>query len=140
MSNHYHVCLRTPKGNLSRVMRHVDGLHTQRFNRSHRRDGCVGKSHSKSSRKEDTEIAFDCPKGLTEQAVAKVWEQTIGFGRLPLSGDVLYPKQMGRERTFFEGIIKFRVGRGKERLLDCCCGEVETVVDCTMRATRDFQS
>jgi hypothetical protein len=121
-------------------MRHVDGLHTQRFNRSHRRDGCVGKSHSKSSRKEDTEIAFDCPKGLTEQAVAKVWEQTIGFGRLPLSGDVLYPKQMGRERTFFEGIIKFRVGRGKERLLDCCCGEVETVVDCTMRATRDFQS
>ena len=26
MSNHYHVCLRTPKGNLSRVMRHVDGV------------------------------------------------------------------------------------------------------------------
>jgi REP element-mobilizing transposase RayT len=39
MTNHYHVCLRTPKGNLSRVMRHVDGLYTQRFNRSHGRDG-----------------------------------------------------------------------------------------------------
>jgi len=24
MSNHYHVCLRTPKGNLSRVMQYVD--------------------------------------------------------------------------------------------------------------------
>jgi REP element-mobilizing transposase RayT len=41
MSNHYHVCLRTPKGNLSRVMRHVDGLYTQRFNRSHGRDGSL---------------------------------------------------------------------------------------------------
>src|SRR2546428_2097688 len=39
MKNHYHLCLRTPKGNLSRVMRHVDGLYTQRFNRAHDRDG-----------------------------------------------------------------------------------------------------
>jgi REP element-mobilizing transposase RayT len=39
MRNHYHVCLTTPKGNLSRVMRHVDGLYTQRLNRSHDRDG-----------------------------------------------------------------------------------------------------
>jgi hypothetical protein len=39
MGNHYHVCLRTPEGNLSRVMRHLDGLYTQRFNRAHRRDG-----------------------------------------------------------------------------------------------------
>ena len=28
MSNHYRVCLRTLRGNLSRVMRHVDGLYT----------------------------------------------------------------------------------------------------------------
>ncbi len=39
LGNHYHVCLRTPGGNLSRVMRHLDGLYTQRFNRAHRRDG-----------------------------------------------------------------------------------------------------
>lgn len=39
MRNHYHLCLRTPEGNLSRVMRHLDGLYTQRFNRLHRRDG-----------------------------------------------------------------------------------------------------
>src|SRR5215510_2931398 len=38
MSNHYHVCLRTPKGNLSQVMRQ---LYTQRFNRSHGRDGSL---------------------------------------------------------------------------------------------------
>jgi REP-associated tyrosine transposase len=39
LPNHYHLCLRTPRGNLSRIMRHVDGLYTQRFNRAYRRDG-----------------------------------------------------------------------------------------------------
>ncbi len=39
MGNHYHLCLRTPVANLGRVMRHVNGLYTQRFNRVHRRDG-----------------------------------------------------------------------------------------------------
>lgn len=39
MGTHYHLCLRTPGGNLARVMRHVDGLYTQRFNRAHNRDG-----------------------------------------------------------------------------------------------------
>ena len=26
MPNHYHLCVRTPAGNLARVMRHVNGL------------------------------------------------------------------------------------------------------------------
>ena len=39
MGNHYHLCLRTPTANLGRVMRHINGLYTQRFNRVHRRDG-----------------------------------------------------------------------------------------------------
>lgn len=39
MDNHYHLCIQTPGGNLSRVMRHIDGVYTQRFNREHRRDG-----------------------------------------------------------------------------------------------------
>ena len=41
MSSHYHVCLRSPEANLSRVMRHVDGLYTQRFNRMHGRYGPI---------------------------------------------------------------------------------------------------
>lgn len=39
MSNHYHLLLHTPDGNLSRCMRHVNGLYTQRFNRAHKKDG-----------------------------------------------------------------------------------------------------
>jgi REP element-mobilizing transposase RayT len=48
MGNHYHVCLRTPEGNLARVMRHLDGLYTQRFNRLHRRDGALFRGRYKA--------------------------------------------------------------------------------------------
>ncbi len=39
MSNHYHLLVQTPLGNLSRVMMHLDGVYAQRFNRTHGRDG-----------------------------------------------------------------------------------------------------
>lgn len=41
MSNHYHVLLQTPDGNLSAAMRQLNGVYTQRFNRSHERCGHV---------------------------------------------------------------------------------------------------
>jgi len=37
MTNHYHVLLETPDGNLSRGMRQLNGVYTQRFNRAHGR-------------------------------------------------------------------------------------------------------
>lgn len=39
MSNHYHLLINTPEGNISRCMRHVNGVYTQRFNRQHKTDG-----------------------------------------------------------------------------------------------------
>ena len=33
MSNHYHLLLQTPQGNLGRLMRHINGVYTQRYNR-----------------------------------------------------------------------------------------------------------
>ena len=39
MPNHYHLLLQTPKANLSRAMRHLNGVYTQRFNRYHKTDG-----------------------------------------------------------------------------------------------------
>ena len=38
METHYHLALQTPHGNLQRVMRHIDEVYTQRFNRAHKRD------------------------------------------------------------------------------------------------------
>jgi putative transposase len=41
MTNHYHLVLETPKANLSRGMRQLNGLYTQRFNRRHERVGHI---------------------------------------------------------------------------------------------------
>jgi REP element-mobilizing transposase RayT len=39
MSNHYHLLVQTPDGNLSRCMRHINGVYTQTFNAAHGLDG-----------------------------------------------------------------------------------------------------
>ncbi len=39
MANHYHLLIETPKANLSRIMRHINGVYTQRFNRLRKVDG-----------------------------------------------------------------------------------------------------
>ncbi|MGF1907863.1 transposase [Vibrio kasasachensis] len=39
MTNHYHLLLETPDGNLSKGMRQLNGVYTQKFNRKHQRVG-----------------------------------------------------------------------------------------------------
>jgi putative transposase len=48
MPNHYHLLLQTPLANLSRCMRHIDGIYTQRANRRHRGEGQVFRGRYKS--------------------------------------------------------------------------------------------
>ena len=39
MDTHYHLLVRTPEANLQRIMRHINGLYTQFYNRTQGRDG-----------------------------------------------------------------------------------------------------
>jgi REP element-mobilizing transposase RayT len=48
MPNHYHLLVQTPDANLSRFMRHVDGVYTQRFNRSQNWDGSIFRGRYKA--------------------------------------------------------------------------------------------
>ncbi len=48
MDNHYHMLVQTPQGNLSRFMRHVNGIYTQQFNRRHGYDGQLFRGRYKS--------------------------------------------------------------------------------------------
>lgn len=41
MTNHYHLLIETPDANLSKGMRYLNGVYTQRFNRKHSRVGHV---------------------------------------------------------------------------------------------------
>ncbi len=48
MPNHYHLLIQTPQANLSRFMRHLNGIYTQRFNRFHQLDGQLFRGRYKS--------------------------------------------------------------------------------------------
>ncbi len=48
MGNHYHVLLETPRANLSRMMRHLNGVYTQRHNRLKRTDGSLFRGRYKA--------------------------------------------------------------------------------------------
>ncbi|MEA1927738.1 MAG: helix-turn-helix domain-containing protein [Candidatus Auribacterota bacterium] len=48
LSNHYHLLISTPLGNLSRAMRHIDGVFVQRFNLRHNFDGSLFRGRYKS--------------------------------------------------------------------------------------------
>lgn len=48
MTNHYHLLIQTPNGNISRAMRHVNGVYTQRHNRVAKCDGPIFRGRFKS--------------------------------------------------------------------------------------------
>jgi REP element-mobilizing transposase RayT len=48
MDNHYHLLVKTPKGNLSRAMRHINGVYTQRCNRWAKKDGPLFRARYKA--------------------------------------------------------------------------------------------
>lgn len=48
MPNHYHLLIHTPEGNLSRIMRHLDGVYTQKINRRYKLEGSLFKGRFKS--------------------------------------------------------------------------------------------
>ena len=48
MGNHYHLLLETPKANLSRIMRHINGVYTQFYNRLKKTDGSLFRGRYKS--------------------------------------------------------------------------------------------
>ena len=48
MPNHYHLLIQTPEANISRCMRHINGIYTQRYNRLHNSDGQLFRGRFKS--------------------------------------------------------------------------------------------
>ncbi len=48
MGNHYHLFLKTPEANLGRVMRHINGVYTQRYNRIRKTDGSLFRGRYKA--------------------------------------------------------------------------------------------
>lgn len=58
MSNHYHLVIQTPRGNLSRAMAWFQGTYTNRYNRRHQRSGHLFQGRYKSQIIEADEYAI----------------------------------------------------------------------------------
>jgi REP element-mobilizing transposase RayT len=48
MTNHYHLLMQTPEVNISQIMKQINSIYTQRFNREHRRMGHLFQGRFKS--------------------------------------------------------------------------------------------
>jgi REP element-mobilizing transposase RayT len=48
MGNHYYLLIETPNANLSRIMRHINGVYTQRYNRLKKTDGSLFRGRYKA--------------------------------------------------------------------------------------------
>ncbi len=48
MGNHYHLLIETPRANLDRIMRHINGVYTQKYNRRRKTDGSLFRDRYKA--------------------------------------------------------------------------------------------
>ncbi len=81
LDDHYQVLLRTPKAGLSRAMRHLDGVFTQRFNDTHASHGHVFKDRYRA-------IVID-PKTYLGETVAAIHARPVYLDYCALAAD--YP-------------------------------------------------
>lgn len=81
LDDHYQILLRTPKAGLSRAMRHLDGVFTQRFNETHATNGHVFKDRYRA-------IVID-PKTYLGETVAAIHARPVYLDYCALAAD--YP-------------------------------------------------
>ncbi len=77
MGNHYHLLVRTPRGNLGRAMRHVNGVYTQLYNQMKKTDGPLFRGRYKAI---DIE-AISCLLGVSRYA----HRNPVGTKRAPVA-------------------------------------------------------
>lgn len=69
MPNHYHLLLCTPEGNLSRAIRHLNGVYTQKFNKRHKIDGSLFRGRYKSIVVDKEEYLLELVRYIHRNAV-----------------------------------------------------------------------
>lgn len=95
MSNHYHLLLETPSGNLSEIMRHINGAYTNYFNAKRKRAGHLLQGRYKAILVEADEYAKELSRyihlnpvraGIAERPEDYIWSSYnsyIGKGKKP---------------------------------------------------------
>ena len=78
MPNHYHLLIHTPKGNLSRVMRHINAAYTQGFNKRHKIDGSLFRGRYKSILIEEQKYLLELIRYIHKNPINSNMENKLG--------------------------------------------------------------
>ena len=124
MTNHYHILLQTPDANVSRAMRHLNSVYTQRFNKAHGFDGPLFRGRYKSVLVCDDSHLLELVRyihknpvkaGLTDNLKAYKWSSYNGYLSYSKTWDWLYkdhifsmltPQKRGRLAPFVKFMEK----------------------------------
>jgi len=99
MTNHYHLLIQTPQGNLSRYMRHLNGVYTQRYNRAHSCDGQLFRGRYKAILVEGDSYLLELVRyihrnplraGMIEKIDQYKWSSHPGYLSISKKWDWLY--------------------------------------------------
>jgi putative transposase len=78
LPNHYHILVSTPQGNLSRGMRHLNGVYAQKYNRRYSIDGSLFRGRYKSILVEKEEYLLELVRYIHRNAYKAGFEKEIG--------------------------------------------------------------
>ena len=106
MGNHYHLLVETPLANLDRIMRHINGVYTQRHNRFKRTDGPLFRGRYKAVLIDEDayllQVSRYIHRNLLEvQGASKIDLDTHRWSSYPAyANKATSPNWLARERTY----------------------------------------
>lgn len=115
MGNHYHLLVETRRPTLSRGMRELNGIYTQRFNRRHQREGHVFQGRYKSVLVDKNRYLLELSRYIVLNPVRAGW-CTQADGWQWSSYRAVMSMTQAPDRLAVEGILKqFGAGSGVAR-------------------------
>lgn len=93
MPNHYHLLICTPQGNLSRIMRHVNGVFTQCSNIAYKREGSLFKGRYKSILIDDEEYLLELVRYIHRNAYKARLVKKIGEHKWSSHRAYMHPRE-----------------------------------------------
>ncbi len=130
MSNHYHLLVQTPQGNLSRCLRHINGVYTQRFNRKYGLDGSLFRGRYKAVLVEEESYLLELLRyihrnplaaGMVSELSLYAWSSHRDYlnhekGQEWLHRDVLLEMFSGDSRKAHEDYLAFMNQQDSDKL------------------------
>ena len=106
MTNHYHLLIETPQANLGRIMRHVNGVYTQRYNWLNKSDGPLFRGRYKSVLVDEDEYLLQLTRYIhlnpleTKPPMVKVLEDYEWSSYPAYVNHTKSPSWLMREKTY----------------------------------------